>query len=352
MKKRVITVGIIGLGRAGWGMHCKELDERKDKFRVVAACDLIKKRRDKIVECYGGRPYRNAEDLINDPEVELVDVASRTTEHVAHATMALRAGKMVFLEKPIGISYREAKKLEKVALRYPGKLFIRHNRRFEGCFQKIMEIVQSGTIGDLYQVKLRRQAYNRRDDWQVLMKSGGGQLLNWGPHLIDQALQFLGSPVSSLWRDLRRVAAAGDAEDSVKILMRAENGRVADIEIGGGAALSEPIYAIFGSKGTIIAEKGDKFKLRYLDPEYKLPRRRAKISTPELGSFGSKDDLKWIEEEVEVDDSVTPSHIWDHLYASICDKKAFPIALQQAMDVMKVVSASRKGTTFEPAAAR
>ena len=184
------------------------------------------------------------------------------------------------------------------------------------------------------------------------MKCGGGQLLNWGPHIVDHALQFLDSPVAGVWSDLKRVSAVGDAEDHLKIVVRRGNGRVVDLEISGGSAMAEPPYAVYGTKGALRCDDQKKIRLRYVDPTVKLARRRAKSSTPPLGGFGSNDELKWIEEEIDVDGSNSPEMIWDHLYAAIREGVPFPITLAQSLNVMKVISAARKGTTFETAATR
>lgn len=93
-----ITMGVAGCGRAGWGMHKEELKAHGKKFKVVAACDTDKSRRDLMAGEYGCATYSKIEDLIADPAVELVDIATRSPEHTEHAIMALKAGKKVFLE--------------------------------------------------------------------------------------------------------------------------------------------------------------------------------------------------------------------------------------------------------------
>lgn len=346
-KKGPIRIGIVGLGRAGWSMHCVELKGRERKFRIVAACDPIKERRDKVAARYGCKTYRRAQDLIADPNVELVDIANRTTEHFKDTITALKAGKTVFLEKPICLTYTEAKKLKAAAGRSKGKLYIRHNRRFEQAFQHIREIMASGILGDVYEIKLRRGSYQRRNDWQTLIRCGGGQLLNWGPHIIDHALRLLESPVKDIWSDLKRIAAVGDAEDHLKIILRGKNGRVVDLEISGGAAITEPEYIVSGSKGG-LACSGDKITLRYLDPRHKLSVRKAQPGTPGAG-FGSADNLKWTEKTIKVNPKAkcTMDGIWDYLYDAIRKRKKFPITLDEAVQVMWVVSQAKKGTSFE-----
>jgi len=346
MADKLIKVGIIGLGRAGWGMHSPELDNFKDKFKIVAGCDVDEEYRKRFSDKYGCKVYDKVEALVDDPDVELVDVASRSTDHVKHAILGLKAGKYVFLEKPIAISYKEALKLDSLPLKQKKKLFVRHNRRFEPAFQHIREIIASGILGDVYEIKLRRNGYSRRDDWQTLKSCGGGQLLNWGPHIIDHALNFLESPVKDMWSDLKRIAAVGDAEDHVHIILRGKNGRVVDLEISGGAAISEPEYIVLGSKGALECS-GNQIKLRYLDPAVALPERKANPGTPKAG-FGSPDKLVWVEKTIQADPQlkVNMNSIWEFLYDSIINGKTFPITWEQSLMVMKIISAAKKGTKF------
>jgi predicted dehydrogenase len=178
------------------------------------------------------------------------------------------------------------------------------------------------------------------------MRLGGGQLLNWGPHIVDHALQFLESPVASMWSDLKKVAAVGDAEDHLKIVLRGTSGRLVDLEISGGCALGEPVYWVAGSKGALTSNEKT-IELRYIDPKAKLGSRRAKAGVPEYGSFGSKESLPWITESREVRKDISPECIWDALYATIREGAPFRVTLEESLEVMRVLSAARKGTPFE-----
>ncbi len=347
-KPKPIRIGVVGIGRAGWGMHTHALDPRADKFQIVAACDPEKKRLDMMAERYGCKGYTDVKDLIADADVELVDIASRTPVHVPQALAALKAGKNVFIEKPISLTFAEAKRLKAASDKSKGMLYVRHNRRFEPAFQHIKEIIASKILGDVYDIKLRRQSYQRRNDWQTIIECGGGQLLNWGPHVIDHGLQFLNYDVADVWSDLKKVAAVGDAEDHVRIIMKGGKGCVVDIEISGGAAISEPEYIIFGSKGALTC-KGNEIKLKYLDPKKKLARVKAKSSNPPItGGFGNAEQLPWVEETIPVAPKTKcqTEDIWDHLYAAIRKGRKFPITLDEAVAVMEIVSKAKKGTEF------
>ncbi len=92
----LIKMGIIGIGRAGWGMHCSELASRSDKFTIVAACDLEQERVDKMAEKYSCAGYTDIDTFLTDKQVELVSIATRTPDHVQHTLQALAADKIVF----------------------------------------------------------------------------------------------------------------------------------------------------------------------------------------------------------------------------------------------------------------
>ncbi len=343
-----IRVGIAGLGRAGWGMHCPELDQYPALFKIVSVCDPDKDRRDLAVAKYNCRAFRRYEDLLADHEVELVDIATASEDHVTHALAAMSAGKWAHLEKPMCRNYDEALVLRAAAIKSRNRLSIRHNRRFEPGFQQVREIIDSGVLGEVYDIKLRRGSYQRRDDWQTVKRCAGGQLLNWGPHIIDHALQFLDAPPTKIWSDLKRVAAVGDAEDYVHLIMRNASGLTVDLEISGGRIIPEPEYTVTGTRGGLTLTGSEAVKLRYLDPKQKLPRRRSSVRTPPLDSFGTAENLKWIEESVPVNPKTScgMTKIWEHLFAAIRQNRPFPVALDQAIEVMRVITLARKDTAF------
>ena len=343
-----IRVGLVGLGRAGWGMHCPELDQYPELFKIVSVCDPEKDRRDMAVTKYACHAYRRFEDLLADHEVELVDIATPSEMHVEHALAALSAGKWVQVENPMCRNYDESLVLRAAAIKARNKLVVRHNYRFEPEFQQVREIIESGVLGEVYDIKLRRGTYQRRDDWQTVKRCAGGHLLNLGPHIIDHALQLLGAPPAKLWSDLKRVAAVGDAEDYVHILMRNTYGLTVDLEISGGRVISEPEYTVTGTRGALTLAVGEEVKFRHLDPKQNLSRRRSSVRTPPLGAFGTPETLQWIDETLPVKPA-TPcgmTKIWEHLFGAIRQNRPFPVALDQAIEVMRTITVARKDTAF------
>jgi predicted dehydrogenase len=343
-----IRVGIVGLGRAGWGMHCPELDAYPGLFRIAAVCDPLKDRRDLVTASHPNcRAYRRFEDMLLDGDVELIDIATRSEDHVAHAVKALKTGRWVNLESPIGLDMDQALMLRAASIRAGGRLFARLNRRFEPAFVHVCEIIASGLLGDIHTIHLRRGAYCRRDDWQTVRRCGGGQLLGEGPHLIDQALHLLDSSPVRMWSDLKRVAAMGDAEDTVTIIMRNLAGLTVHLEISGGRVFPVPAYVVSGEKGELMATD-ETVTLKYLDPSRAAPRRRASVRTPPLEASGSPDDLTWIEEQFPVAPRSPAGQtlIWEHLASAIRLNKPYPVTLDQAVEVMRIISIVRKDSAF------
>lgn len=344
-----IKVGIWGAGRAGYGMHIGEISKFPELFEIVAVCDILPDHCEEFAKKVEGvKTYSDGADLLADPDVELVSIATRSPDHTPHAIQALEAGKIVFLEKPIALTYEEALKLKEASEKYPGKLFCRHNRRFEPAFVHIREILAAGTIGDVYEVKLRRHGYQRRNDWQTIIGCGGGQLNNWGPHIVEHSLRFLDSPVAEIWSDLKKIAAVGDAEDHLKIVLKGENGRIVDMEISGGAAIKEPEYIIFGTKGALTCD-GKEIKLKYINPEQELAEIKALPDTPPIhGSFGNTETLDWIEETLEVAPSCgcDTFNIWEHLYKAIREGVEFPISIDEAVEVVRVTDVVKSNSEF------
>ncbi|MHC4874482.1 MAG: Gfo/Idh/MocA family protein [Planctomycetota bacterium] len=343
-----IRVGIWGVGRAGNKMHTSELEKYEDIYEIVAGYDTAEDRRDAFKEKIGCTVYDNEEDFLNDENIDMFSIATRSKDHTPHAKKALAAGKYVFLEKPIALSYDEALELKKAAEEYPGKLYLRHNRRFEAPYNHICEIIESGVLGEVYEVKLRRNGYQRRADWQTITECGGGQLNNWGPHIIDHALRFLECPVKEIWSDLKLISAVGDAEDHLKVILKGENGRIVDLEISGGAAISEDEYIIFGKKGALTC-KGNEIKLKYIDPEQKFAEISAEPGNPPLdGGFSNAEEIKWIEktEEVAPANQCDTHVIWKDMYESIKENKPFRVTIDEALEVVWVTEQVKKDTSF------
>ncbi len=338
-----IKLGIVGLGRAGWGMHLEEIKNKSDKFKVVAVCDIIQERNQKAKERLDCKTYDTIDELINDDEVEIVDIATRTIDHYEHALKAIRAGKSVILEKPICMTYDQAEHLYSLT-NGDGqpRLFARQNRRFEAVFNVVKDTITSGKLGNVFEVTVSQLGYQRRDDWQTLSEFGGGQLLNWGPHIIDHSLMLLDSSVKMQFNDAKVCAAGGDCEDHFSIHFVGENNRKVNMCISGSASLSGGRnYLAIGTKGCIECINNH-IHIKYINPEQVLPAVESSAATPgssfgASGTFEAAVNPDWVEEEYNIA-TEDLTIIWDYVYDSYRNGTEYPIKDHEVLNIMGVIT--------------
>ena len=346
-----IKLALVGIGRAGWGMHTTELENKTDKYQYVAACDLLPERVEKMVEKYGCKGYSNIDDLLADSDAEIVCIATRSCDHYEHGIKVLKAGKDLLMEKPMGLTLKQAEDLFATAESEGRKIYMRHNRRFEAVFNEVKNTIESGILGNVYEINISQGSFQHRDDWQTLSEFGGGQLLNWGPHIIDHSLRLLGSPLKKITGELKQVTAGGDCEGHVIAHYESEAGRTVNMCISGGMALNAGRkFSVYGDRGSMLCNDFN-IKLRYIDPEQEIPPVISDPGTPGAsfgasGTYASATEVKWIEKEYKIPgEDLTV--IWDYMYESYRNGADYPIKKEEALQVMQAAEAIRKGTKFD-----
>ncbi|MFA7184674.1 MAG: Gfo/Idh/MocA family oxidoreductase [Victivallales bacterium] len=372
--KRKIRIGILGLGRAGRYMHAPELALSPDLFDLVAGCDHAPDRRVDLPPQFANATiYASLKEMLDDDRIEMITIATRNPDHTPHALAVLEAGKYAVVDKPVAISAKQAEQLKKAAAAYPGKLLFRYNRRFEPAFCKVREVMLSGLLGRIGMVKIyRHPGFVRRLDWQTLTEFKGGMFNNWGPHLVDQALQLLDAPVDDLWCDLQHNVTAGDADDQVKLLLRGSNGRVADVEVSTTVTLPGRLYEVWGERGSLFVPLEEKtVQLRYLDPEQNLkPLHPVRANFPL--AYGNPDEkLRFIEKELPIETDSThilqrghvlkpgepvdpergytyPDTMWGHIYAAVTEGVPYPVTVEQGLEVVRIIERARRASKYTP----
>lgn len=371
--KGPIRVGILGLGRAGRFMHAPELAQFPEFYRIVAGCDHAADRRvDLPKEFCDAKIYADYDEMLADPDVDMVTIATRNADHTPHALRALEAGKMAVVDKPCAISEAQADALLEADRKYPGRLFLRFNRRFEPAFQQICAVLDSGILGDISMIKIHRHpGYVRRCDWQTLTEFHGGMFNNWGPHFVDQALRLLRSPVRKIWCDLQHRVGGGDAEDQVKLVLTAENGCIADVEISTVLTIHGNLYEIWGSRGSlVIPADGLTLRMRYLDPAQHFTRLDGVRENFPLAYGNPNEELRFLDETRPIPKGVGhilqrghtiepgtekpdqgytyPDTMWYHLYRSLTGGPAYPITVAQGAEVVRTIVRAREISGFKP----
>ncbi len=331
-----VKVGIAGLGRSGWNIHARVIGSLSNKYKIIAVSDPIEERRREAMERFGCKAYSEFDSLIKDEEVELVVVATPSHLHAPHTIKALEAGKNVVCEKPMATNLSEADAMIEAAKRTGNLLTIFQNRRFAPDFLKVREVIQSGKLGRIVLVKIYRHSFGRRWDWQTLKKFGGGELRNNAPHLIDQALQLLGDNEPEVFCDLQRTLTLGDAEDHVKIILKAPDSPLIDIEVTRACAYPRDEWLVMGTQGGLTGSTSS-LRWKYFNPEDLPPRQVDTKPTPNRSY--NVERIPWKEESWNIDKSSRPGAIafYERLYESLRHGAPPPVTPESVRRVMWVI---------------
>ncbi|GAB3931551.1 Gfo/Idh/MocA family protein [Mucilaginibacter myungsuensis] len=149
--------------------------------------------------------YSNADDLLNDPEVNAVYIATPPAFHLPYTLAALKRGLHVYVEKPVALNAAEAQQMADALERSTGKLVVAHYRRAVPMFLYVKELLDNKVIGDIRTVQIRmwqsikpKLVANVADNWRVdPALSGGGYFHDLAPHQLDLMLYYFGKPVNS-----------------------------------------------------------------------------------------------------------------------------------------------------------
>ncbi len=345
MNTEPIRYGIVALGRAGWDIHVAALRNRADA-KIVACADPMPERRAQAESELGCKTYPTLAKLLKDEDVEVVVIATPSSQHARDTKKALAAGKHVICEKPMAMSLAETDSVIKAAQASGRQLFIHQNYRFWPEYNHFRAVVDSGIIGRLYHIRHYQTLFVRRNDWQTLVKNGGGTLNNTCPHFIDVLIQLIGSPITTIVGDLQRIASVGDADDHVKLFLRGENGVTADLEVSNGQSLTTllPKWILCGTQGTLVSD-GVTSTIRYFDPAQVPPL--AAIDAPATDRrYGNDDKLPWQEKTMSVEERSDKREFYDNVVEVLRENKPMRVTLEQVRELMRVIAMARKGTKF------
>ena len=330
--------------------HLPELRQLPGKFRITAVCDLMKERRD-IVEA--DHPdvhmYRRVEDMLDDPDIDLVDIASRSPDHVKHAIASLNRGRWTVVESPLAMSHDEALVLRAADMKAKGRLLVRHLGAFQPDFMLARKMVNDSRLGEIFDIRVRKGMFIRRDDWQSVKRCGGGATFYACPDLVYQALALLKLPPTQLWSELKRVTSLGDAEDFAHIILKSRGQATVDILYTGAEIMpARPSFEIRGDRGLFSVMPGErKGRVLVVDPAYKFPRRRSSVRTPPLTDMTEKFPVREYEVECDVPPECTGNAaFWNAVYDTVRTAAPFPVTLEEAIEVIRILTLVKKSSPF------
>ena len=339
-----IRAAVIGLGRAGWNIHVRTMQERKD-FDVVAVADPDPDRQRQAQKEAGAQPFNDLDSLLKGCDAELIVVATASVDHANHSIAALEAGRHVLTEKPMATALEDADRML-LAAKNAGKILTVHqSRRWGEDFLFIQQMLKDKRLGHVFFIRSGGYGYSRRNDWQTLRKYGGGLLNNNGVHVVDQCVLLMESPIVDVFGDLQQILQPGDTEDHLKVVMRGENGRVIDLELTNACTASLPSWTLMGTRGTLTVTEGTA-ALHYvkddLAPLEAIDRPLA--SERKYGVEGG-DEIEF--EKVELEAKAPPcTSFYNQLYDAIRNGGPPPVDPLTARETIRVMSEARKGTQF------
>lgn len=294
---RKIRVAIIGQGRSGRNIHAQYLIN-DSRYQIVAVADFLKERRERAMKEYKCDAYADYHELFKRKDVDLIVNSSFSHMHAPITLEVLRAGFNVLCEKPLASRVADVDKLIAASKKARRVFAIYQQSRFAPYFQQVQKVIKSGVLGRIVQVSIAFNGFSRRWDWQTLQEYNGGNLMNTGPHPLDQALQLFGEGAPDVFCRMDRVNTVGNAEDHVKLILSGTGHPLIDLEISSACAYPCFTYNVYGSRGGLKGNQSS-IEWRYFKPgeARKLKLVKTPISSPEgLPAYcdgASPDKLKW-----------------------------------------------------------
>ena len=205
----------------------------------------------------GLRAYASAAEIWEDKSVGAVLLSVPNDLHAPYAYAAAEAGKHILCEKPVALSSAEAEKMYAAAER-AGVLFeVHQNRRWDDDFLTVRELAKSGVIGSVYKIESRVTGGNGiPGGWRKKRAQGGGMLLDWGVHLLDQMLQMVPGPVDSLYCEFSRIYGE-EVDDGCDVSVHFENGVNYRVVVSTDCFRSLPRWQVYGTEGTATVANWD-----------------------------------------------------------------------------------------------
>jgi predicted dehydrogenase len=310
MKAAIIGCGLIGHKRAA---------ALPESVELIGCFDANFRVGETFAAEFGTKAFASSEELLALEELDFVVIATRHDALSTLAISALSAGKHVFIEKPGAISHQEFIKVHDAAIKTNLLVHIGYNLQYHPAISKAIAMFKEGLIGELMFLRGRyghggRLGYEK--EWRAdKLKSGGGELIDQGSHLIDLSLGFLGEV------QLDYAAAPNyfwdmPVEDNAFISLKNSSGNIAFLQASCTEWKNMFSMEIYGKTGKLeMSGLGRSYGVETLTLHKMLPEMGPPLS--QTWSFPEPDDSWAIEMQEFVDDLRNESRNSDNLYTSL-----------------------------------
>ena len=333
-----MAVGLVGYGLAGRVFHAP-LIHANPNLRLSY---IVQRTGNEAAERYPqAQILRDVRALLEHREVELVVVATPNDSHFEIASQALQNGKHVVVDKPFTITTRDADELIAIAHKAGRVLSAFQNRRWDGDFLTVRQLLKERKLGELAEFESRFDRFRpapKPQAWREQDVPGSGILFDLGSHLIDQALLLFGKP-QAIYAEIRCQRAGVQADDSFQIHPHYANVKVV---LKAGALVCEPSarFTLYGTEGSY---------LKYgLDPQEAALKEGGSPTQPD---WGTEPETAWgtlSHCAGEIQRSKYPTlagcyqHYYENVYRAIRGSEELAVTPQQAKEVIRLIELAKQ----------
>jgi scyllo-inositol 2-dehydrogenase (NADP+) len=255
MENRNFQLVIVGYG--GMGHYHKQLIDKVTGLHVHGIYDILPEVRDKAAR-EGILAYDSLEQVLADPEVQIVLVATPNHVHKEISLAALEAGKHVICEKPVALSSADLQMMIDAAEKNRRLFVVHQNRRWDEDYQMVRRLVEDKSLGSVYRIEHRVMgSHGIPGDWRKYKEFGGGMLYDWGIHLLDQILDLVKDPLRTVYCELSFIEGF-DCDDGFRASLHFAGGLTALMEVQTWNFIALPQWYVNGTCGTAVIDKWGK----------------------------------------------------------------------------------------------
>lgn len=251
-----LVIGYIGNGKSANRYHLPFVMQRKDKFIVKSIFD-IQVRHDVWDEIEGVHYTENVDDILNDPEIDMVVICTTHHLHYEYAKKVLNAHKHCLVEKPFMETSEQAKEIFALADQFGLYCSAYQNRRYDSDFLTVQKVIESGKLGDLLEIEMHYDYYRPEVPESIdYFDPAFSYLYGHGCHTLDQVISYFGKP-DDVHYDVRQLLGTGRMNDyfdidmyygTLKISVKSSYFRVKE----------RPSFVVYGKKGMFVKQTKDR----------------------------------------------------------------------------------------------
>lgn len=246
---------LIGYGGMGhW--HVEKVRSLSKTITVAGIYDILEETRIQA-EKDGLHAYPTLEALLADPEIDFVTIATPNDFHKPIAIQAMAAGKHVISEKPVTMTSDDLQAMIDASRKY-GRIFSVHqNRRWDEDYLIVKKLRDENTLGKVFNIESRvHGSRGIPEGWRGIKLQGGGMVLDWGVHMLDQLLQIVPEDVVSVY-NVNSHVTTDEVDDGFKAIITFASGITAHVEVGTSNFINMPRWYVQGENGTAIINDWD-----------------------------------------------------------------------------------------------